>query len=86
MCTAMLTSWDGTTRNLRERVALAVTARSPIARLLDFKRNVASKDLQMYSDATGDYTGMSAPTMATSPASPSSLAAIALSATSGAER
>ena len=38
MCTAMLTSWEGTARNLRERVALAVTARSPIERLLDFKK------------------------------------------------
>src|SRR5258708_24834646 len=39
MCTAMLTSWEGTPRNLRERVALAVTARSPIARLLDFTQH-----------------------------------------------
>jgi predicted dithiol-disulfide oxidoreductase (DUF899 family) len=31
MCTAMLTSWDGTARNLRERVALAVTALSDSA-------------------------------------------------------
>jgi len=38
MCTAMLTSWEGTARNLYERVALAVTARSPIERLLDFKK------------------------------------------------
>jgi predicted dithiol-disulfide oxidoreductase (DUF899 family) len=41
MCTAMLTSWDGTARNLRERVAIAVTARSPIERLLDFSKNEA---------------------------------------------
>src|SRR5882757_2949745 len=38
MCTAVLTSWDGTAKNLRERVALAVTARSPIERFLDFKK------------------------------------------------
>jgi predicted dithiol-disulfide oxidoreductase (DUF899 family) len=43
MCTAMLTSWEGTARNLRERVALAVTARSPIERLLDFKRSAAGR-------------------------------------------
>lgn len=56
MCTAMLTSWDGTARNLRERVALAVTARSPIERLLDFKTERGWKNLQVYSDTHGDYT------------------------------
>ncbi len=56
MCTAMLTSWDGTARNLRERVALAVTARSPIERLLSFKRERSWQNLQMFSDTKGDYT------------------------------
>jgi predicted dithiol-disulfide oxidoreductase (DUF899 family) len=56
MCTAMLTSWEGTARNLRERVALAVTARSPIERLLDFKEERGWKNLQLYSDTKGDYT------------------------------
>ena len=56
MCTAMLTSWDGTARNLRERVALAVTARSPIERLLDFKRERGWQNLQIYADVKGDYT------------------------------
>ena len=56
MCTAMLTSWEGAARNLRERVALAVTARSPIGRLLDFKKERGWQNLQMYSDISGDYT------------------------------
>jgi predicted dithiol-disulfide oxidoreductase (DUF899 family) len=56
MCTAMLTSWDGTARNLRERVAIAVTARSPIERLLDFKKERDWRNLPLYSDTTGDYT------------------------------
>ena len=56
MCTAMLTSWEGTARNLRERVALAVTARSPIGRLLDFKKERGWQNLQMYADTKGDYT------------------------------
>jgi predicted dithiol-disulfide oxidoreductase (DUF899 family) len=56
MCTAMLTSWEGTARNLRERVALAVTARSPIQRLLDFKKDRGWKNLRLYSDTSGDYT------------------------------
>jgi predicted dithiol-disulfide oxidoreductase (DUF899 family) len=56
MCTAMLTSWEGTARNLRERVALAVTARSSIERLLDFKKERGWQNLQIYSDIKGDYT------------------------------
>lgn len=56
MCTAMLTSWDGTARNLRERVAVAVTARSPINRLLDYKKERGWQNLQMYSDGKGNYT------------------------------
>jgi predicted dithiol-disulfide oxidoreductase (DUF899 family) len=56
MCTAMLTSWEGTARNLRERVALAVTARSPIERLLEFKKERGWQNLQIYSDIKGDYT------------------------------
>ena len=56
MCTAMLTSWEGTARNLREQVALAVTARSPIERLLDFKKERGWQNLQIYSDTKGDYT------------------------------
>lgn len=56
MCTAMLTSWDGTAINLRERVALAVTARSPIERLLDLKKERGWQNLQFYSDTKGDYT------------------------------
>jgi predicted dithiol-disulfide oxidoreductase (DUF899 family) len=56
MCTAMLTSWEGTARNLRERVALAVSARSSIERLLDFKNERGWQNLQIYSDIKGDYT------------------------------
>jgi predicted dithiol-disulfide oxidoreductase (DUF899 family) len=56
MCTAMLTSWDGAARNLRERVALAVAARSPIERLVAFKEERSWRNLQIYSDTDGDYT------------------------------
>jgi predicted dithiol-disulfide oxidoreductase (DUF899 family) len=55
-CTSFLSSWDGTARNLRERVALAVFARSPIERLLDFKKERGWQNLQLYSDRKGDYT------------------------------
>jgi predicted dithiol-disulfide oxidoreductase (DUF899 family) len=56
MCTAMLTSWDGTARNLRERVALAITARSPIDRILDFKDERGWQNVELYSDGKGNYT------------------------------
>ena len=38
MCTSFLTSWNGTAVNLRERLAIAVTARSSIDRLIEYKR------------------------------------------------
>lgn len=56
MCTALLTSWEGTAKNLRQRVALAVTARSAIERLVDFKKERGWQNLLLYSDTKGDYT------------------------------
>ncbi|HVV43916.1 MAG TPA: DUF899 family protein [Bryobacteraceae bacterium] len=56
MCTSFLTSWNGSAVNLRERVALAVTARSPIARLLDFQKQRNLMNLRFLSDTSGDYT------------------------------
>src|ERR1700728_4586083 len=38
MCPSFLTSCNGAAVNLRERVAIAVTARSPIARLVEYKK------------------------------------------------
>src|SRR6202171_2947314 len=34
MCTSLLSAWDGEVPDIQQRVALAVVARSPIARLL----------------------------------------------------
>lgn len=56
MCTSFLNSWNGTAINLRERVAIAVTARSPIARLIDFKNQRGFANLPFVSDETGEYT------------------------------
>jgi len=56
MCSSFLSSWDGTARNLRERVAIAVFARSPIQRLIDFKKERGWQNLPLYSDLKGDYT------------------------------
>lgn len=56
MCTSFLTSWNGTAENLSERVALAVTARSPIERLLDYKIQRGFTNLPFISDSSGEYT------------------------------
>ncbi len=56
MCTSFLNSWNGTAINLRERVAMVVTARSPIERLLDYKRQRGFANLPFVSDMSGDYT------------------------------
>jgi len=56
MCTSFLSSWNGTTVNLRERVAIAVTARSPIERLTDYKTQRGFANLPFVSDMSGDYT------------------------------
>ena len=37
MCTSLLSAWDGEARDVDQRVALAVVARSPIERLVAFK-------------------------------------------------
>jgi predicted dithiol-disulfide oxidoreductase (DUF899 family) len=56
MCTSFLNSWNGTAINLRERVAIAVTARSPIERLVEYKRQRGFGNLPFFSDGSGEYT------------------------------
>jgi len=41
MCTSLLSAWDGEVPDVQQRVALAVVARSPIQRLLAFRRSAA---------------------------------------------
>ena len=55
-CTSFLTSFNGTAINLRERVAIAVTARSPIDRLEEYKKQRGLANLPLFSDTSGDYT------------------------------
>ena len=56
MCTSFLASWNGTAVNLRERVAMVVTARSPIERLLEYKKQRGFANLAFVSDMSGEYT------------------------------
>jgi predicted dithiol-disulfide oxidoreductase (DUF899 family) len=56
MCTSLLCAWDGTAKDVDQRIALAVVARSPIERLVAFKKERRWQHLKLYSDVSGDYT------------------------------
>ncbi|HVV43370.1 MAG TPA: DUF899 family protein [Nitrobacter sp.] len=56
MCTSLLASWDHKVPDIAQRVALAVVARSPITRLVEFKAARGWHHLPLYSDMSGDYT------------------------------
>ncbi|HUE44549.1 MAG TPA: DUF899 family protein [Candidatus Sulfotelmatobacter sp.] len=56
MCTSFLNSWNGTAINLKQRVAVVVTARSPIERLTQYKTQRGYTNLPFVSDSSGDYT------------------------------
>ncbi|MGC2661921.1 MAG: DUF899 family protein [Bryobacteraceae bacterium] len=56
MCTSFLTAWNGTAVNLRERVAMVATARSPIERLIEYKQQRGFANLPFVSDMSGEYT------------------------------
>ncbi len=56
MCTSLLSAWDGEARDVEQRVALAVMARSPIQRLLGFKTERGWRNLKLYCDLTGEFS------------------------------
>jgi predicted dithiol-disulfide oxidoreductase (DUF899 family) len=56
MCTSLLSAWDGEAADVAQRIALAVVARSPIERLVAFKKERGWKHLKLYSDIGGDYS------------------------------
>jgi len=56
MCTSFLNSFNGIAVNLRQRAAIAVTARSPIERLIDYKKQRGFIHLPFISDRSGLYT------------------------------
>jgi predicted dithiol-disulfide oxidoreductase (DUF899 family) len=55
MCTSFLSAWNGVAVNLRERAAMVVTARSPIERLVEYKRQRGFANLPAVSDLSGEY-------------------------------
>jgi predicted dithiol-disulfide oxidoreductase (DUF899 family) len=55
-CTSFLSSWNGTAVNLKERVAMVVTARSSIQLLIEYKEQRGFANLSFVSDTSGEYT------------------------------
>lgn len=56
MCTSLLSAWDGEAQDIMQNVALAVTARSPIERLVAFKNERGWRDLKLYSDPDQEFS------------------------------
>ncbi|MBI2772234.1 MAG: DUF899 family protein [Burkholderiales bacterium] len=56
MCTTLMSSWDGPAPDVEQNIALAMVARSPIERLVAFKKERGWHHLKLYSDPSGEYT------------------------------
>lgn len=56
MCTSLLSAWEGEARDIEQRVALAIIARSPIERLQAFKQARGWRHLKLYSDLNGNFS------------------------------
>lgn len=56
MCTSLLSAWEGEVRDMEQRIALAVVARSPIERLVAFKHERGWRHLKLYSDLNGHFS------------------------------
>src|ERR1700680_2939801 len=54
MCTSLLSAWEGEVPDIVQRVALAVVARSPIERLVAFKRERGWHHLPLYQDISAE--------------------------------
>jgi predicted dithiol-disulfide oxidoreductase (DUF899 family) len=56
MCTALLGAFDGNARDINQRISFVVVARSPIERLVAYKRERGWQALRLYSDLNEAYT------------------------------
>ena len=56
MCTNLLGALEGNAADIGQRMALAVVARSPIERLVDWQRERGWRNLRLYSDVNGAYS------------------------------
>ena len=56
MCTNLLNSVAGVAQDIDQRMSLVVIARSPIQKLVAFKRERGWTNLRLYTDLNGDYS------------------------------
>jgi predicted dithiol-disulfide oxidoreductase (DUF899 family) len=56
MCTSFMGAFEGKIPDFRQRVAIAFVARSPIERLVEFKRARGWTQMPVFSDPSGEYT------------------------------
>ncbi len=56
MCTSLMGALDHKIADIRQRAAIAFTARSPIERLVEAKAARGWRDLPVFSDEQGEYT------------------------------
>src|SRR5450755_299057 len=56
MCTNLLDAWEGNAADIGQRMSLVVVARSPLERLVAWKRERGWKHLRVASDLTGAYS------------------------------
>lgn len=56
MCTSTLDGFAGKIANIKERIGFVVIARSPIERLVAWKKTHGWTDMPLVSDMTGDFT------------------------------
>jgi predicted dithiol-disulfide oxidoreductase (DUF899 family) len=56
MCTNLLDAWEGNANDIDQRASLVVIARSPIDKLMAWKRERGWKALRLYSDLNGAYS------------------------------
>jgi predicted dithiol-disulfide oxidoreductase (DUF899 family) len=56
MCTNLLGAWEGNAADIDQRISLVVIARSPIERLMSWKRERGWKNLRLFTDLNGNYS------------------------------
>jgi len=56
MCTNLLGGWEGNAADIGQRVSLVVIARSPLDKLLAWKRERGWRNLRLYQDLTDAYS------------------------------
>jgi predicted dithiol-disulfide oxidoreductase (DUF899 family) len=56
MCTNLLGAWEGNAADIGQRLSLVVVARSPIERLIAWKRERGWKNIRLYKDVNDNYS------------------------------